>query len=217
MTIQDKAIELSTDQQVLTGTLTSPYVPGSVTIPVGTLENLVMDIGLGAELVMEFEVTTAFTGYAAANAIPHLVMGVAVSDSPILATNISIIATVGWPLSATTVELGMQPSDSLVVPNLYEGDRYYCKIPGGVYGLPWLGSGGVRNDKATPPGGLIPGNLYLGAIYYLPMNATTAVQSSNPALWTATDFSAGKISTRILPNQPVADGVHHYASKMQVK
>lgn len=220
MTIQDYTLELSQDQS-FTGASPNflPYVASSGSIDTGSLENLLQDKGLGAELVMEFEVTEAFTGYEESNAIPHIVMGVCVADDAALTANVSIIGMVGWQLGSTKVEFGLQPSDSQVVPNLYLGDRYYCKINPGVIGLPWIGSGGVRQDKITPPtsvSGLVPWRRYLGAYYILPMRTGQAVQMSNPALWTATNFTAGKLSTRILINQPISDGKHHYASGMKV-
>ena len=213
MAIQDYTLELSQDQS-FTGAADPlypvPYVSGSNAIAVGSLENAIVDVGLGAELVVEFEVTEAFTGYSAANQIPHIVMGVALATDAALTSNVSIISMAGWALGGTKVEFGLQPSDSLALPNLFLGDRYYAKVNPGVLGLPWLGSGAVRNNKT------LPGNLYLGAYYILPMRTAQAVQMSNPALWTATNFTAGKLSTRILINQPVADAVHTYTSGMKV-
>jgi len=211
MTIQDYTLELSQDQS-FTGASPNflPYVAGSNAIAIGSLENAIVDVGLGAELVVEFEVTEAFTGYSAANAIPHIVMGVCLATDAALTANVSIISTAGWALGGTKVEFGLQPSDSTVLPNLFLGDRYYAKVNPGVLGLPWIGSGGARNNK------VLPGNLYLGAYYILPMRTGQAVQMSNPALWTATNFTAGKLSTRILINQPISDGKHHYASGMKV-
>lgn len=206
--IQDYGIEVSTDQS-FTGASPDflPYVASSKTIQIGTLINTLQDIGRGAELVMEFEVTQSFTGYAGAAAIPMIQMCVATGDAT-LANGVSIIGSCGYPLSSTKVENGFQPSDSLVVPNLYAGDKFYVKLPPFVPGSPWIGSGGVRNNNA------VPGSNYLGAYYILPNRTGQAVQMSNPALWTATNFTAGAFRTRILIGTGLVDGKHHYATGM---
>lgn len=210
--IQDYAIELSTDAN-FNGPSTDfyPYVPSSKSLQIANLKNTVVDIGAGAELVMEFEITKSFTGSLAANRIPSIIFCVASAGNAALTSNVTILASSMWTLSSSFVEFGMQASDSSTVPSLFKGDRYYVKIPGGVLGAPWIGTTGARNNNA------LPGQVYLGAYYILPMRTNQAVQMSNPALWTATDFTAGEVKTRILINQPVGSNVHHYASGMAVR
>lgn len=209
--IQDYAIEVSTDQ-AFTGASPDglPYVASSKTISLLTVQNTLVDIGQGATLVMEFEISTAFTGYVSAVAIPQIQLCVAVGDAT-LANNVTILGSAGYPLSATKVEQGFAPSDAVNTPNLFAGDRFYVKLPGMVPGSPFYGGTSVRTA------GIMPGASFLGAYYILPMRTAQTVQMSNPALWTATNFTAGAIKTRLLINQPIHDGRHHYTSRMVVR
>jgi hypothetical protein len=210
--IQDYAIEVSTDASFVGASPDFlPYVASSKSIQIANLKNTVIDIGAGAELVMEFEITKSFTGSLAANRIPSIIFCVASAGNAALSSNVTILASAMWTLGPSGVEFGMQASDSTVVPSLFKGDRYYAKIPGGVLGAPWIGTTGARNNN------VLPGEVYLGAYYILPHRTAQAVQMSNPSLWTATDFTAGEVKTRILINQPVGSNVHHYAAGMAVR
>ena len=208
--IQDYSIEVSTDQSFTSGG-DLPYIASTKAIKINTLSNLLIDIGSGSDLIMEFEVTKSFTGYQTSNTIPQIQLCVAVGSEATLTTAPTIIGNAGWQLSDLPVENGLQPSDSTVFPNLFAGDKYYVKIPPFVLGLPWIGSNYTRSNN------VIPGSIYLGAYYILPNRVGQSVQMSNPSLWTATNFTAGAIKTRILIDTNVSDGKHHYATGMQVK
>ena len=208
--IQDYSIEVSTDQS-FNSSGSIPYIASNKAIKINTLSNLLIDIGSGSDLIMEFEVTKSFTGYSAIQTIPQIQLCVAVGSEETLTTTPTIIGNAGWQLGPTLVENGLQPSDSLVVPNLFAGDKYYVKIPPFVLGLPWIGSGATRSNN------VIPGSIYLGAYYILPNRLGQTFQMSNPAIWTLANFTAGTIKTRILIDTNVSDGKHHYATGMQVK
>lgn len=217
--IQDYSIEVSTDQSFDTSGVT-PYIASTKTIKINTLSNLLIDIGSGSDLVMEFEVTKSFTGYLSVNEIPQIQLCVAVGVEETLTDSPIIIGNAGWKLSNAFVENGLQPSDSSIFPNLFAGDKYYVKIPPFVLGSPWIGTvvAGRSNN-------VIPGSIYLGAYYILPnrINALAngahnpSLQMSNPSIWNAINFTAGAIKTRILIDTNVSDGKHHYATGMQVK
>lgn len=188
----------------------SPWVVSPKAIQIGTLYNALTDIGAGQKLCMEFEVTEAFTGYVGAAQIPHLMMGVCIAEDAALATNMSMLGLLGWTFSTLKVEMGLQPSDSLQKPALFKNDRYYVHIPPGVFGLPWIGTGATQNRAK------VPGNLWLGAFFGLPMRTGTAAALLNTGLWTQTNFTAGKISARVVIDHPQSGGVHTYKAGMTV-
>lgn len=217
--IQDYSIEVSTDQS-FNSSGSIPYIASNKAIKINTLSNLLIDIGSGSDLIMEFEVTKSFTGYSSnvgfgattvPGVIPQIQLCVAVGSEETLTTTPTIIGNAGWQLGNIPVEVGLQPSDSTTFPNLFAGDKYYVKIPPFVLGLPWIGSGATRSNN------VIPGSIYLGAYYILPNRLGQTFQMSNSTIWTLTNFTAGTIKTRILIDTNVSDGKHHYATGMQVK
>jgi hypothetical protein len=218
--IQDYSIEVSTDQS-FTSSGDYPYIPSTKTIKINTLSNLLIDIGSGSDLVMEFEVTKSFTGHLTSTGlfpwrIPQIQLCVAVGIEETLTINPTIIGNAGWQLGNAPIENGLQPSDSGIFPNLFAGDKYYVKIPPFVLGLPWIGtsSNGITYTRSK---NVIPGSGYIGAYYILPNRENQLVQMSNSSIWTATNFTAGAIKTRILIDTSVSGGKHHYAAGMQVK
>lgn len=215
MAIQDFSIELTRGQSLAVGASGYlPYIFGNNPLSIASLQNSFCDVGQGAELCVEFEVTTAFTGYVGSAQIPHLIMGVAVATDTSFAFNTSavrMLSMVGWNFGPSGVEFGMQPSDSQVVPALRKGDRYYCKLPGGVLGLPYIGIAGTLNTYT------IPSSAYINAMFILPMCTGQAAQLAPAAIWTATNFTAGAITARLTIGQQTTDGIHHYAKGMVVK
>lgn len=218
MAIQDKALVLQ-EAQALTGGSASPY-RFSNSVDIASVSNVVRDVGQGYQLWMEFEVTTAFTGFGSISiptsaSFPTLVMGVALATTADMSGGTNIIATVGWPLTfATGVQLpvvGMCPTDATGLPrNLYQGDVFRCAIPGGVIGLPWFGNDSQRFDYLMHASG------YLSAVFFLPMCTGQTPVNLLPTFYTADNFTTGAITSRIVIGQPVGDAAHSYRPGMRV-
>lgn len=218
MGIKDAGIELATNLDLSGAQGTDAYVfsPTGFDLAPAPLQNPIRDVGAGAELTMEFEVTETFTGYVTTSpfVIPMVMPFVAVSDTPtgasIGGSNTAILAMSGWSFTNLT-EFGFVPSDTPGFGNLFKNDRFYVPIPAGVIGLPWVGSGTRSAD-------IMPARRYLYAGWFLPVQTGQIIQFANPAFYGAANFTAGKMSARVLFGQPSAEtGAHHYAPGMKVQ
>ena len=212
--IQDKAIELATDRSFAGALGTTHYVFSANAVDLASDQNFLRDVGLGGELVMEFEVTETFTGFVTATPpaqAPAVLPAVAVSDSfptPI-GGDTAILAIAGYTFT-NFLDFGLVASDTTGFGNLFKGDRFYVPIPGLVRGLPWVGAG-TRNNN------IIPSRRYLYACWIVPHHTGVAAGMLNASLYAQANFTAGKMSARVLLHQPLVDGVHHYAAGMKVR
>lgn len=221
MSMQDKALQLATDFD-LTGNTPNltPYTVGSF-YDLQTAQNVfdvttqnVPDIGQGAGLWMEFEVTEAFLGYVSPTQIPQLRLGIYASQIPEFTVGSGdfghVLAWHGYPLNSLRTELGLQSSDSLGFPSLFLGDRYYLQIPANVFSNVWRGVAGTRS-------GGIPTYPYIAPMFCHINRVGQPAPLHNVTTWPLTNFTAGKMSVRIVDRQYLTDGAHHYVAGMKVK
>lgn len=219
MSIQDKALQLATDLD-LSGN--SPnltmFQAGQTPIDLATDANLIVDIAQGGDVIVEFEVTEAFTGWTSLTVSPYLIMGVALSNTfPFIGTNWNMVATAGWPVGTASGELGMVPEDAAGFGSLQLGDRYYCKVPGGVLGLPYISAFAAPPPAQQRDQDAFPAARFLSAVFMLPNRDGQTFHPLAPPAYNVKNFTAGKISARIVDRQYLTDGLHHYAPGMRVQ
>lgn len=219
MAIQDKALVLQEAQDLSGASASGTAYQFSNSFDIKSIANVVRDVGDGYALWMEFEVTTTFTGYVGAFNTPMLIMGVSLSNdpNPLTAGSVpQVLAAVGWPITDgsgnATPFLGMVPSDATNYPrNLFAGDVYRVRVPGGAVGLPWYGNASARTDQLLHASG------FLSAVYIQVARTGQTLVSSEPAAFTLANFTAGAITSRLVIDHITGDNSHVYKPGMVVQ